>query len=422
MKHWAYIGMVLIVGNASLLGGVRAAELTPREPAYPQPRFDIFRFPMADLFGKPHREMISPVTIRLFAGQKLKALWLKNSAGFLISDRKMKGPIYVSVQNGRLYAHSGGRREMLSPQIAVRSLDDQAFEIKTPQGSHKWTRGELRLGVVKGRLQAINRLELEDYVSGILESELGTLNLSPEVLKAQMVVARSYVLSMRHERHSGEGYEFCDLPHCQVFGGVPTEANAQLEVAIAQVKGQYLSYKGRPIAAFYHHNCGGMTSAVQDVWPAPASPYLKAVREAPDGVCRVSPKSQWRMTLSRKTLAACFKRAGWIKRGDAPEVILIVRKDRSDRVQELEVQSRKSIQLSVGRFRNVVNQYYGREVLKSALFTVSREGGSFVFSGRGWGHGVGFCQEGAKQLARQGKTYQQILTHYFPKTKISRLN
>ena len=83
--------------------------------------------------------------------------------------------------------------------------------MKTPQGSHKWTRGELTLRVVMEHLQVINRLELEDYVSGVVEGELGSLNLSPEVMKAQIVVARTYVLAMRGERHHHEGYDFCDL-------------------------------------------------------------------------------------------------------------------------------------------------------------------------------------------------------------------
>ncbi len=283
----------------------------------------------------------------------------------------------------------------------------------------------LAIRIVKDRIQLVNRLELEDYVSGIVEGELGSLNLSPEVLKAQIVVARTYVLSMRGERHQGEGYEFCDHPHCQVYSGIPMN-HPIYEKAIQSVRGEYVSYKGRPIAAFYHHSCGGMTSAVQDVWPAPAEPYLRAVKDPAGSSCRVGPKSQWRVSLSKKSLAICFRKAGWMdanKRTISTPYARTRRSIPSGRVQLFLVQSHhpKLVIVTVGRFRNVVNQYYGKEILKSAMFTVSLEDDSFVFKGRGWGHGVGLCQEGAMWMAKHGKTYQQILQHYFPHTQLAKL-
>jgi stage II sporulation protein D len=120
-------------------------------------------------------------------------------------------------------------------------------------------------------------------------------------------------------------------------------------------------------------------------------------------------------------MTSCFLRAGWIKRGMVVENIQIIRKDPSNRVQELLIRSRKPIKVAVGPFRNIINRYYGGEVLKSAMFTVSSPGDSFVFQGHGWGHGVGLCQEGAMWMSHHGKTYQEILSHYFPHTKLAQL-
>src|SRR5690348_3086872 len=123
MKHWAYIGMALIVGNASLLGGVRAAEFADQEPFFRQPTFDIFRFPRTVLWGKPHKEFQSPVTLRVFSEQKLQSISLKNSFGFQVSGHKMASPILISVQNHTLCVYSRGQRVMTRQNLAINSLD-----------------------------------------------------------------------------------------------------------------------------------------------------------------------------------------------------------------------------------------------------------------------------------------------------------
>ncbi len=423
MKHWTYIGITLIIANASFLEHVRAAEVSSVHPFYSQNPFEMFRIPMEAFWRKPLPEILSPVTVRLFAGSKARSLVLKNSTDFLALDHHLTGNLMISVQNQKLCVYQRGKRVMNVDKLVLRSVDDRVFEIKSRPGGAKWTRGELSISMFKGHILVVNRLGIEDYVSGILEGELGTLNLSPEVLKAQIVVARSYVLSMRGYQHHSEGYEFCDNPHCQVFSGLPMKSNANLEVALAQARGQYLSYKGRPIAAFYHHNCGGETSAVEDVWPTSARPYLKAVKEPAGSGCRTAPHSQWRVSLTKKSLTTGFQRAGWIKRGDTLESIQIIRQDRSGRVQQLLLRTRKpATKVSIDHFRHVINQYYSREILKSALFSVSVRGDTVIFNGRGWGHGVGLCQEGAMWMARHGKTYQEILQNYFPHTKLAKLS
>src|SRR5258706_1805075 len=230
MKHWAYIGMALIDVNVSFLGGARAAELTQNPLAYPQPAFTYFRLKLGASWRKPEK-LAAPVTVRLFEGQKLRSIRLKNPSGFLLSDQAIEGPVLITVKDGKLQVYRDEHFEFMAASLTVTSMDHQPYEVRTRQGNHRLTRGELKLRVIKGHLLVVNRLGLEDYVSGILEGELGTLNLSPEVLKAQAVVARTYVLSMRGNRDHGEEYEFCDSPHCQVFSGIPRPGDAALDAA-----------------------------------------------------------------------------------------------------------------------------------------------------------------------------------------------
>jgi SpoIID/LytB domain protein len=420
MKHWAYIGIALIDVNASLLGGLRAAELTQNQLIFHKPAFTFFHDQLGIPWLKPEK-LASPVTVRLFEGQRLGSIRLMNPSGFLLTDQAVEGPVLIKVKDGKLEVYRDEHFEFMAFELTVTSQDHELYEVRTRQGSHRLTRGELILSVKNDHLLVVNRLELEDYVSGILEGELGTLHLPAEVLKAQAVVARTYVLSMRGDRHHGEGYEFCDSPHCQVFSSIPRSGDANLDAALASVRKVYISYHGRPIPAFYHHNCGGMTSAVEDVWPTAAQPYLVPVSEGPDSYCRLSPKSQWRFAESRKSLAACFRHVGWLHPQEALDSVKVAHMDASGRVRIVLIQGNRTLIVPVGKLRNVINQYYGREVLKSAVFTIAHNGERFVFRGRGWGHGVGLCQEGSKALARQGKTYQEILTHYFPHTKLSKL-
>src|SRR5882724_7772688 len=98
MKHWAYIGMALVEVNLSLLGGVRAAELTQNPLIYQQPpAFSYLRLRLETALHKPQK-LASPVTVRLFSSQHLSAIWLKNTTGFVFSGRVIESPVLVAVK------------------------------------------------------------------------------------------------------------------------------------------------------------------------------------------------------------------------------------------------------------------------------------------------------------------------------------
>ena len=142
-----------------------------------------------------------------------------------------------------LSVYDQGRKKMTVSELDLQALTTTAFELKTRQGAHKWTRGDLYIGVVKDHIQVVNRLGLEDYVSGILEGELGSLRLSPEVLKAQVIVARSYVLSMRGERHHGRrGLNFVIIRIVRFTVESPCITRLLMKL-FAPCAGRYLSYK-----------------------------------------------------------------------------------------------------------------------------------------------------------------------------------
>lgn len=416
VKHWAYIGLVLSLGHESMVSGVRAAELLPVAGGAPISGPMSLQDRLHSFWQAPKARMEHPVSILLFGDEKLNSLWLQLDKPVLVNGRKMTGKLFLTVRGSRIFVFKGAHSSLNARQIKI--VSDTAFRLKSRSGAAKWLRGVTRISLVGGRLQAIGQLDLEDYVTGVLEGELGSVQQNPELLKAQIVVARSYVLSMRKGRHPGKSFEFCDQPHCQVFHGIAREVDyPKLAKRVVETRGEVIRYQGRTIPAFYHHNCGGMTSAIEDVWPAPARPYLRAVVEPAGSICRDNKSAVWKARLSRKRLTQAFRRAGILSRKESLDSVKIAQIDGSGRTKKL-LLNPGAHSVTVGRFRNIINQDYKNEVLRSALFTVSMDGDVVSVQGRGWGHGVGFCQEGAKWLAQHGKSYQDILQHYFPGTTL----
>jgi stage II sporulation protein D len=101
------------------------------------------------------------------------------------------------------------------------------------------------------------------------------------------------------------------------------------------------------------------------------------------------------------------------------ESITVTSRDRTGRVEFLNLEGETSRTVRGWDFKMIVGRALGWNVIKSSRFDVVRAGANFVFRGTGFGHGLGLCQEGAHALARRGATYLQILSHYFPGTSIS---
>ena len=308
-----------------------------------------------------------------------------------------------------------------SAKATIRSIENNEILVETAN-DHRRIEGVLTVSVRPNSLQVINRMPTEVYILGVIEPELGSLNFPVDSLRAQIIACRTYTMAMRG-RHASQGYDFCDGPHCQTFRGID-RIQPSLVVANAAVHGQYLSYGGRPIPAFYHDNCGGMTAAADQVWPMASRPYLKAVKDgnAEDVYCRYAPRARWTFQADYPSLRKILIREGLLARRKPLYNIRIVRTDVSGRAQVIGLYSdRQLIRLPANSFRRLLNRSYGSEVLPSTLFTVSREGQRFIVAGRGWGHGVGLCQWGAIEMAREGKNYRQILQHYFPGTTLEEI-
>ena len=272
----------------------------------------------------------------------------------------------------------------------------------------------LQIQASDGHLLLTAAIPLEDYVAAVLGGESGDFR-NDESLKAMAVVVRSYATHFRGQ-HAGEGFDFCDTTHCQVPSW--NAISSRVSGAVDFTRGEILLFNGAAVSAFYHQNCGGKTAASSEVWPSVAEPYL---RSHPDSYCLTASPLKWQSTISVADLDAALRTAG-LSSPARWTAIEIISRSESGRAQRLRFQGGASPDtvMSASSFRYAVNRALGWNKIRSDLYELRNDGDHILFSGRGSGHGVGLCQAGAEEMARQGKDYRQILDFYFPGTHLSK--
>lgn len=268
-------------------------------------------------------------------------------------------------------------------------------------------RGAVEISAHDNSLRIVASIPVEQYVADVLQGETAG-NMPQEALKALVVAIRSYTARFR-QRHKDEGFDFCDTTHCQYLrlDPQPTVVNA-----VRQTAGELLWDKGTPLAAYYHKDCGGRTEAAATVWPDQSSPALVS---HDDPYC-IRATQPWRSEIARADLdralaaAALHVPLNWNR-------ITIAERTPSGRARTLRFSvgsTQQSMPVSASSLRFAVGRTLGWNTLKSDWYEVAAQADHFIFTGRGVGHGVGLCQTGAAEMARQGKSYREILAFYYP--------
>lgn len=265
-------------------------------------------------------------------------------------------------------------------------------------------RGALELRHKGGGLTAVNIVPVDDYLRSVVPEEM-PVDWPAEAIKAQSVAARSFALASRG-RHAGESYDLCTTTHCQLYTGTAAEKSAS-NAAIKATRGEVLTYGGKPIEALFHTDSGGMTENSEDVWGSHV-PYLRAAKDTP------TKTMPWTKTISRadleRKLAAKGHDIGKVRSlALSPLAIGHAAKDRtaSGRVKTMTVKGTKgTATLSGTTWRSLLG-------LKSTLFDAKLTKDAVTFTGYGSGHGLGISQWGAERMAAKGKSYADILHHYY---------
>ncbi len=263
--------------------------------------------------------------------------------------------------------------------------------------------GNLTISISNDRLQLINQLELDKYISGVIEAEGGS-NAMPEYYKAQAILIRTYAIRNMF-RHAADGFNLCNTEHCQAYKG-RSLLNRQILLATKSTDNLVLKNDtGTLIAAPYHSNCGGITSTAQMAWQT----NLPCLQEIRDPFCSSGKNYSWTKQISFSTWKRYLEKFG-IR---TSEIQLKNYSFKSDNRQKYLTVN--NIQIPTRKIREDLN-------LKSSFFSIENNGKELIFKGKGFGHGVGLCQEGAMEMARVGYTYVDILHFYFQQMNIAHVN
>src|SRR6266704_6814535 len=178
------------------------------------------------------------------------------------------------------------------------------YRLQPPDGPTFSSSFPLRIQAPAGGLVILVSMPIEQYVEHVVMAETGDFQ-DQEALKAMAVAARSYTKRFSGQ-HAKEGFDFCDTTHCQAFYW--RSVTERIRIAAEATRGEYVSYEGRPAAAFYHQNCGGTTAAGSETWAQVSEPYL-SVR--PDPYCVTRGGLQWKTTLTRDEINGALRLSGF---------------------------------------------------------------------------------------------------------------
>jgi stage II sporulation protein D len=346
----------------------------------------------------------SQVRVRIFASSDpTYAVFTVISGQYRMETNRIQSTILskgdlviISDLNGRLAVKSGSSPSLICDSVQfIRYSGDVSFTVRINGNNspRQLYYGDLKCKPDLETIILINTCDIDSYVAGVVKAEGGT-GRNIEYCKIQAILARTYLYKY-FDKHGTDGYNLCDNTHCQAFNGVTKDT--LISRATLETSGMVILAPDSSLAiAAFHSNCGGETSPAEYVWLS-GQPYLKSVT---DPWCRSSRNASWTKTISFKDWTAYLARSGF------SELL-------SDRSLFSFMPAHRQNEYHVGTIKIPMRQIRNDLNLRSAFFTVNVTGDSVVLNGRGYGHGVGLCQEGAMSMAERGYTYTQILRFYY---------
>ena len=284
-------------------------------------------------------------------------------------------------------------------QVECSSTESNSILMKPIQPNYKGNRytGKIRVSSENGVLKIINVIDESDYLTGVLRGEVG-YDKSNSLYEVHAILSRTYARFYK-DRHRSEGFELCDQTHCQVYKGYYDYK--YYHQAIQSTKNLVVidSLKGDLAELLFHSNCGGQTCASEDVWRSTLT-YCRSIR---DTFCLRSEQAIWQKQIPLEVF--CNKLNLGIPIDSITQNLLCE--------AICSFSNKRPEILSIGNKKFKTTDLRTRLNLKSAWFDWECKGDSVLLYGRGFGHGVGMCQEGAIRMSELGYSPKQIIKHYY---------
>ncbi|NLY88729.1 MAG: SpoIID/LytB domain-containing protein [Firmicutes bacterium] len=398
--------------------------------------------------------------VRIGLAEKLQEIYVKTGAYFSLAEtgthakvsgppqtvlifRRVTGGIEVrKAADGSLFYKSKSNRPLVL-SYENPGATTALFNLSYGEGYY-WAgredrsyRGQMEFLPRTSGLTVVNRLNIEEYLYSVVPAEM-PCTWPSAALEAQAVAARTYTIA-NLGRYETRGFDLLASVLSAYYPGVKSE-DASTRAAVDATRGQILTYNSRPITAVYSANTAGFTESSREVWNFDYS-YLQAVpdKELPPEITAYMTPTVLTKWLSERPLTyssnpaysarAAYRWQLWVPRqeleerlartgaGEIGDILSLTTAGRgpSGRVKEVRIRGTAGEHSISG---DSIRSRLGG--LRSSLFVVEPKLGPdglpeyFIFTGGGWGHGVGMCQSGAAGMAAAGYSYREILDHYYP--------
>ena len=335
--------------------------------------------------------------ITFFHLKKDRNLILKYAKGMInVSNSKKDFGLHKEIEIvAKKYKYNKSHSKINSKKNSELSL-----KLLSPKQKARTYQGNLKIKPFADELEISNQIALPDYLAGVVDAESGP-NEVIEYYKNQATICRTYALK-NSQKHKKDGFNLCDGVHCQAYKGKSTR-NPIIQQSIKETKELVIVDKDNElITAVFSANCGGQTNNSEDVWISPLS-YLKSII---DTFCTDQRQAFWTKRIDSKVWKDFLKEKS-IALDDTISIDSFVF-EQPKRLKNYTV-NKKEIKLTTIR--------YGLK-LRSTFFSVKPDGVQLFLSGRGYGHGVGMCQEGAMNMAKKGYSFDKIIKYYYTDVEI----
>ena len=311
--------------------------------------------------------------------------------------RLQKGKLVAITKfNGQLAVKPLNIQGFAADSLILRAIGENSSFSLRPSGTsplRQYYTGNLSLYPDLETLVMINSCDVDSYIAGVVRAE-GGINRHKEYFKTQAIIARTYLYS-HLDKHLHDNYNVCDNTHCQAFNGITTDS--VINEASMETKGiVILDIDSILIVSAFHSNCGGMTASSKDVWIGD-QPYLRSVT---DPYCLNSRNSTWEKKVGFDEWTDYLKKSGYTGKTNDMSLLSFY-------------QNKRWVDYKAGTFTVPFEKIREDFKLRSSFFSVIAAKDSVTFRGRGYGHGVGLCQEGAMEMAAQGNDYIKIIDFYY---------
>lgn len=294
-----------------------------------------------------------------YLGNDEWTVYVQNSSRSEVESASKKSAERISSFNGICLSGGGENLLMVSNDVDYGfSGTDDTFTINGKQ-----YRGCLRFAVNGTVMTAVNVVDLEEYLYGVIPAEMPA-SYGEEALKAQTLAARTYAMT-KLNAHKSSGYELCDTINCQVYKGYSGE-DSKTNAVVDETEGEIICYNGTPIEAVFSTSTGGYTENSENVWNS-VVPYLRAVPEVGE-----YGNNTWTKTLTLSQLDSLLSAKGE-NIGSAQDIV-ITKISTGGRVQEMKIVGTSgSVTLTKENIRTYFSGACGS--LPSKMFTINGKGG-----------------------------------------------